>query len=231
MILPKIRDLIQRYVDGLKTTSGSIIDPKFLDSALNPYRAEIAYRNFKRDKGLNDIYYQDWNLILDTNLQADAEEGTVIFTVPPWIKLGDFDGLGYVGAKDLKDRWIRIKSPMQLSNMQLDPISNLCNNKGYTYYMPNLANKQIIVYNNTTVQQGTVHAVFADPCDLSILSQDYNKDVDNWPMDEADIVEAIELLKRDLIEGRAYKPNLEMNEPRGGAENPFKQSVQQTPQG
>ena len=222
MILPKIRDLMQRMVDGLKTTSGSIFDPKFLDSGLVVYRAEIAYRNFKRDKGLNDIYYQDFNLILDPNLQANAPEGAVVYNIPAYIKLGDFDGLGYVGSKDFRYKWIRIKNPMQLANINLLPGSALCNNPQYTYYMPNMHNKQIIVWNNPTNQEATAHAVWADPCDLSVIGQDYNKDVDNYPIDEGDVVEIIELLKQDLITGKAFEPNLKYNQPSSESQNILK---------
>ena len=97
MILPKIKDEIARSIGGNKETQGSIIDPKFLDAAIISYRAEIAYRNYKRDNGLSDIYYQRINLIYENALQSSAPDCSVIFTIPPFIKLGSYDGIGYCG--------------------------------------------------------------------------------------------------------------------------------------
>lgn len=227
MTLPKIKDTIQRFIDGLKTVQGSVIDPKFLDSGILHYRAEIAYRNYKRDGGLNDLYYQRINLLPNISLQYSAPSGSILMTqpqqdnkpafIPSFIKLGVYDGIQYCGSRD-GHAWIRIKNRQQLSNLLANKITNPKNNPCLTYFLWAPANRWMEIYNDSTVGEGMMYAVVADPSQVT----EYNKDTDDFPMDEGDLVELIELMKKDLIEGKAFKPAIEWDKPTGNAEHPFK---------
>ena len=231
MILDKIIDTIIRGVNGGKNVQGNIIDPKFVSQSLLPYRAEIAYRNIKRDKRLNNIWYQRYHLIYQPLLQASAPPGTVVFPVPAYIQLDTFDGVQYCGSKDMCNGWIRVKSVQQYSNLLTNKITNPKNNPELTYFMLDMSNRWVVVFNVPTVREGTIYGVQADPLEepLPGYMGEYNKAKDNYPIDEGDLVELIELLKRDMGFMKAFKPAIAYDNPEGQAENPFPKAQQQAP--
>ena len=227
MKLAKIQDEIARSVGGNKETQGSIMDPKFISAAIISYRAEIAYRNYKRDRGLSDIYYQDIPLILDEDFQVNAPDcDSVVFEIPAFIKLGEYDGVLYCGGIDGQSPWLRVKDMGQLGRLQNNPITKFKNNPGEVYFLPLYMQNMVVVWNRPTLVEGKIRGVVNDPTKV----KEFNKDEDEYPIDEGDVVELIELIKRDIIQNKAFKPNIEWNQPTGQAENPFKERFLQQPQ-
>lgn len=231
MILAKIRDEIARSVGGNKDVQNSVMDPKFLDAGIISYRAEIAYRNYKRDKWLNEQYYQEIKIIANPDLQLSAPCDGVILTqqmgnvIPPFVKLGNYDGISFCGSID-GQAWVRIRNKAQLSNIQNHPLTNFRSTPKITYFLWDAANRWIVAYNKPTLLSGVLSAVVADPTQVV----EFNKETDDYPIDEGDVVELIELMKRDIIENKAYAPSIKWNGPDGEAQHPFKQTIQQTPQ-
>lgn len=185
MTLPKIVDLIQTMANAGVYPDASRFDTPFIEDTIHKARAAVLMDFYGKTKRINPIWTQQYTAKFDINLQDDPCLRR--FKVPPVLTLDVFlDGFLYVGTIDGNCQYDKLNTRANLANSEANRYTKLQEDQVKYIYSDSF----IECYGNKELEDLRTDAIHLRPTDIPT----YNKTYDEYPLDEALILQMQGLL-------------------------------------
>lgn len=185
MTLPQVVDMIQAMSNSGVYPDSSRFDQLFIEDTIHKARASVLMDYFSKTKRINPIWTQQYTAKFDINLQDDPCLRR--FRVPSVLTLDVFyDGFMYVGTIEGNCQYTKINNRAALANTESNRYTKLQEDQVKFIYSDGF----IECYGNKELEDLRIDGIFLNPTDVPT----YNKDIDEYPLDEALILQMQGLL-------------------------------------
>ncbi len=185
MTLPKMLDTMERLGDSGVFSKNSRYDVAFQEDAIHKARASVLPDAYKSLKRINPLWTQQFVANYEPDLQDDA--CLVRFRVPPVLTLDIYlDGFLYVGTIDRNCQYRKMTNRADFANSNGNRYTKLRNDQVKFLYSDGF----IECYGNTELRDLRVDGIFLNPTQVPT----YNKQLDEYPLDEALILQMQSIL-------------------------------------
>lgn len=203
MILPKIVDIMQRIGDSGVFTDSSRFDRDFYEDAVHKGRASVLLDAYSKIKRINPIWTQQFVAKYEPDLQDD--NCLVRFKVPAVLTLNyALDGFLYVGSTQGNCQYRKMANRADLANSNGNRYTRIREDQVKFIYSDGF----IECYGNTELRDLRVDGIFLNPTEVPT----YNKQYDEYPLDEALILQLESILFNTEVKPEITQPGKVKNQ-------------------